>query len=41
MFLIVVGLNDYRKDRYSVFAEPVDPEEVCGIFLILLLEDTT
>jgi len=31
-----------RKDTYGVYAEPVDPEEVCGLFflwiLIMLLE---
>ena len=33
--MVVIGLDDGRKDTYGVYAEPVDPEEVCGFFLLL------
>lgn len=32
--LFIMGVDDGRKDTYGVFAEPVDPEEVCRIFFI-------
>jgi len=33
-FELLRGLDDCRKDTYGVFAEPVDPEEVCQIFFL-------
>ena len=28
------GVDDGRKDTYGVFADPVDPEEVCRFFFL-------
>lgn len=30
-------MNSGRKDTYGVYAEPVDPEEVCGVLLCVVI----